>query len=358
MAKKNTKYPWQDKICNHNQIGGIETSVIDDGLGRGNRIAWINTGSGLHYKVVIDRAMDIAETFFNQHSLCWLSHGGFTAPRPDANRGLEWLYSFGGGLLTTCGLTHIGGPDADETEERGLHGRISNIPALIESIVQPDPVAGNLSMSITGVMKQTKLFGPNLELRRTISGTLGKSTIRIVDVVTNLGSEACPHMILYHHNFGWPLADQGSVIVFKGRCKSRGSDDDNAIFNKDHDYRICQGPLESHRGGGEAAGFINVTTDSKGFCSVGIANRKINLAVVIKYKKNQLPSLTNWQCWGFGDYVTGIEPGTNPPIGQIAAKKQKKLIKLAPGESRSYDLELSVLANEKRIDKFITTFGK
>ncbi len=69
---------WKGKIANHNQLGGIETSVIDNGAGRGTRIAWINTGTGLRYKVVIDRAMDIADAFYNKHSLTWISHAGIT----------------------------------------------------------------------------------------------------------------------------------------------------------------------------------------------------------------------------------------------------------------------------------------
>ena len=52
MAGKNQKYPWQWKICNADQIGGVETSILDDGLGKGGRTAWVNTGSGLRYKVV------------------------------------------------------------------------------------------------------------------------------------------------------------------------------------------------------------------------------------------------------------------------------------------------------------------
>ena len=58
MAKKSTQCNWQDKVSNHTQLGGIETSVLDNGLGKGTRIAWVNTGSGLRYKVVIDRALD------------------------------------------------------------------------------------------------------------------------------------------------------------------------------------------------------------------------------------------------------------------------------------------------------------
>ena len=113
MAAKKTQPDWQGKVVNPAQIGGIETAILDNGLGRGTRIAWVNTGAGLRYKVVIDRGLDIADAFHNQHSLVWFSHAGITAPRPDANKGLEWLWAFAGGLVTTCGLTHVGGPESD-----------------------------------------------------------------------------------------------------------------------------------------------------------------------------------------------------------------------------------------------------
>jgi Domain of unknown function (DUF4432) len=64
---------YKNKISNHQQLGGIETSILDNGIGKGTRIAWINTGTGLRYKVLIDRAMDIADAFYNEHSLAWIS---------------------------------------------------------------------------------------------------------------------------------------------------------------------------------------------------------------------------------------------------------------------------------------------
>lgn len=256
--------PWKGKISGHAQIGGIETSVLDNGRGRGTRIAWINTGTGLRYKVIIDRSLDIADAFYNQYSLAWLSHVGVTTPNPAATRGLEWLRTFGGGLLSTCGLTHVGAPETDQYGERGLHGRIGNIPAELESIVQPDPVAGNLGMSITGRIRESVVFGPHLELKRTISGTLGDPVIRIRDEVTNLG-----------------------------------------------------------------------------------------LAVAIRFEKNQLPWLTNWQHWGKGEYVTGLEPGTNPPIGQAEARKQDQLIHIEAGESMAYDLELIVSGKSHNINDLL-----
>jgi len=358
MAAKKATPAWQDKVINCAQVGGIETSVLDDGPGRGTRIAWVNTGSGLRYRVVIDRGLDIVDAFHNQHSLAWLSHGGVTAVRPDVNKGIEWLWTFPGGLLTTCGLTHAGGPESDEFGERGLHGRASNLAAQLESISQPNLATGKMDMSITAVVRESRVFGPNLELRRTLSRTLGKPPIRLHDVVTNVGNSSPPHMILYHMNYGRPLVDKGTQIVWKGRCASRGMDMDNAIFNDEHDYRTCQGPIESHRGTGEACGFIDVEPDADGMCTVGLYNEKLGLAVATRYKKRQLPSLANWQHWGPGEYVTGLEPGTNPPIGQGKARELQQLIHLDPGKSRTYNLEISVLSDEQNIRRFLKAAGR
>src|SRR3546814_9974968 len=116
---------WRNKISNPPALGGIETAVLDNGAGRGTRIAWINTGTGLRYKVVIDRAMDIAEAFYNHHSLAWLSHLGITSPQQFSNSGADWIKTFGGGLLAKCGLDHVGSLGSAENGHRGLHGTIS-----------------------------------------------------------------------------------------------------------------------------------------------------------------------------------------------------------------------------------------
>lgn len=341
--------PWDGKISNHRQLGGIETSVIDNGAGRGTRMAWINTGTGLRFKVVIDRAMDIADAFYNQHSLTWLSHAGITSPQPFSHRGTDWLRTFGGGLLTTCGLSHVGGPETDEFGERGVHGLISNIPAEIESIIQPDPFSGKLEMSITGVVKETKIFGPSLELRRTISATLGQATIRIHDEVINRANTPAPHMILYHFNFGWPLVDERTDMLWKGTWYSMEGDKAERIFKEGNEFKKCQDSLSQHSGTGEAVVAIDVTADHSGKCTCGLFNEKLGLAIAMRFNKKQLPWLTNWQHWGKDEYVTGLEPGTNPPIGQAKARKENQLIFLEPGEKRSYDVELDVLEDEPAI---------
>jgi hypothetical protein len=342
---------WRDKISNAAQLGGIETSVLDNGAGRGTRIAWINTGTGLRYKVVIDRGLDIADAFYNQHSLAWLNQPGITSPQPFSDKGLDWLRTFNGGLLTTCGLSHIGGPESDEFGERGLHGLISNQPAEIESILQPEPAKGRLHMSITGTIKETRIFGPSLELKRTISGILGKASITIHDEVMNRGNKSVPCMLLYHFNFGWPLADEGADIIWKGEWRPRF--EDSRIFNKNNNFHKCPAPIEAHNGSGEDVVFVDIAADNSGTCICGLHNADIGIAVALKFHKKQLPWFTNWQHFGKGEYVTGLEPGTNPPIGQAKARAQNELLFLEPGETKFFDLEMEVLTDKGSINELV-----
>ena len=344
-----------DKISNVAQVGGIETSVIDNGAGRGTRIAWINTGSGLRYKVVIDRAMDIADTFYNRHSIAWLSNKGVSSPQPFSDKGADWLRTFTGGLLTTCGLSHVGGPEKDEFGERGLHGLISNSPAEIESIIQPDPWRNAMEMSITGIIRETRIFGPSLQLKRTVSSILGTPVIRIHDEVTNCGNQPVPHMLLYHFNFGWPLIDEGARLLWTGRMFVREGKNTDSILNEHNDDKICPPPLDEHRGAGEAVAFIDLDGKDNGECACGIENKKLNLAVKMTFNKKQLPWFTNWQHWGRREYLTGLEPGTHPPIGQSAARKENTLIFLQPGETRNYDVRLEI---RDSINQLTDTNGK
>jgi len=335
---------WHNKISNSAQLGGIESSVLDNGAGRGTRIAWFNTGSGLRFKIVIDRAMDIADAFYNEHSLAWISHAGTSIPQPLADKGIDWLRTFGGGLMVTCGLSHVGGPEKDEYGERGVHGLISNTPAELISVIQPDPVSGNMEMSISGIIRESQALGNRLELRRTISATLGKSIIRIEDEVINRGNTNAPHMILYHCNLGWPLVDEGTKIHWNGKWIPRDGNP-NKLFREGNDFHTCPAPLDEHSGSGEEVAFIDIESDDAGFCRCGLENPKIGLNLNLRFKKKQLPCLSNWLHYGKGEYTVGLEPGTNPPIGQSHARQLNELIMLAPGEKRKYELEIEVSTN-------------
>lgn len=339
---------WKDKISNSAQLGGIELSTLDNEHGHGCRIAWVNTGSGLRFKLVLDRGMDIAEAFFNQHSLTWISHLGVTAPNPTTTCGINWLNSFGGGLLTTSGLTHIGPPEQDEDGERGLHDRIDNIPANLIAIQQPDLRAEYPEMSITAkVLQSRSVIGPHLELKRTISAKLGQSVFKIRDEVTNLGNMTAPHMLLYHFNFGWPLVDEGTDIIWKGKWQSRGGEQNDFIFNENNypNLKKCQAPIKEHLGSGESVGFVELEADDMGMCECGLNNKNLGLKVFLRFSQKQLPYLTNWQHFGKNEYVTGVEPGTHPPIGRKAASENGTLIYIQPNETKFYEIEIEASKN-------------
>lgn len=345
------KLPWKNKISNPAQIGGIETSILDNGPGKGVRIAWINTGTGLRYKVLIDRAMDIGEAFYNEHCLSWISHHGVSAPRPDAtNTPMEWLYTFHGGLVTTCGLQNAGAP----TDDYGLHGRIANIPAEIESIIQPDPANGKLDFSITGTMKESKVFGPCLELRRTLSGKIGNPEINITDTVTNRANIRSEHIILYHCNFGYPILDEGAEIIYDGKLVSRSVlDTDDERFNSNVDYKKVPAPMKSHKSTGEACAFIDPKADRKGICTTGIYNKKLGFAAMMEFNKSQLPYMTTWHHFGPSEYVLGLEPGSYTSMGAEVAKKDNAMVKLSPGKSAVYELKISIETDKGKIKKML-----
>jgi len=102
---------------------------------------------------------------------------------------------------------------------------------------------------------------------------------------------------------------------------------------------------------------VNIEADIFGQSVCGISNPKIGLAVALKFKKEQLPWFANWQHWGKGEYVTGLEPSTNPLIGQAKAREDGSLIFIEPGQSRVYELELNVLHDEEAIKEFLIDYN-
>ena len=329
----------KSKVINTQQLGGIETSVLDNGPGRGTRIAWVNTGSGLRYKVVLDRGLDIADAFFGPHSLSWQSLGGVTPPTRALDRGLDWLWGFYGGLLVTCGPTHVGAPTTRGGEELGLHGRHSNTAATVESIENPDMSSRQTTMSITGTVRTGRIFGPNIELRRTISSELGQPSIHVCDTVRNLDNKAVPHAWLLHINFGYPLVDAGTEFLYFGKVTPRIGGED--YFKSARKYKVVPEPLAIHKGGNEACAFIEPKADRGKMASVGLHNPRLGLAVEIRFSTKQFPRFVNWQRWGpGGQYVTALEPLHGFMAGTADAATWSD--SLRPGQSRSYQASITV----------------
>jgi hypothetical protein len=121
------------------QVASVRLATLADGAARGVRILEFSTGTGFRFDVLVDRGFDVGHCEQSGRSLAWESGIGVQGPWFFEPEGFGFFRTFGGGLLTTCGLEHILMPeedtaqqygwDARTTETFGLHGRVSNRPA-------------------------------------------------------------------------------------------------------------------------------------------------------------------------------------------------------------------------------------
>ncbi|MBU7004197.1 MAG: aldose 1-epimerase family protein [Theionarchaea archaeon] len=325
------------------QIGGIELVELADGPERGNRAAIFRTGTGLEFTALPDRGMDIANASLCGIPFGWISPTGRTAPYLYDPEGLEWLRSFYGGLLVTCGLTYLGAPCVDEGEELGLHGRYSNIPARRLS-VDEGWEGDDFVMRLRGEMAEAKVFQPTIKLGREIGARLGESELWVKDRVTNSGYDTSPHMILYHINIGFPVVDQGSKLVHNSsEVKPR---DKEAESGKD-EYMVFSSPVEKYS---EQVFYHDLIPDDKGMVAVGIVNEAREIGVKVSYQKEQLPRLVEWKMMGESTYVVGIEPSNSWVEGRAKDRERGILHFLEPGESRDYQVTISFLSGRDALD--------
>jgi len=341
------------KFINASQVGGIDAYTIDEGPARGVRALCVNTGGGLRYRILADRGLDIDQAFLHQYSLSFLTHKGLTPPTRGLDRGLDWLKSFSGGLLTSCGPFNSGPPGRDADEELGLHGPHSNMGATIESVVHPDPHAGRLEMSVTGTIRYGAFYGPCVQLRRTITSRLGANSIDIVDEFTNAGNQPAPHAWLLHINFGYPLVDAGAELCYDSpRVEPTDAPESAAHFKKGVDYKRIPGPQQRHRGPASAVAYLFPRpTDRAGNTTVAIVNRKLSIGVAIDYNTRQFPRLGNWQHFGPHEYVTALEPMNGTIAGRASDRARGLLDHLAPGGAKVYRYHLEIVTDRRRLDE-------
>ncbi len=316
------------------QIGGMRRVDLTEGAGKGAGVVEFRTGAGFEFDVLLDRGLDISRAWFCGTSLAWHSSVGDAHPSRFDDKGLGWLRTFPGGMLATCGLTYMGAPCKDGDAELALHGRYTSLPA--SSISLTEGWEGeDYVMRLSGVMRESVLFGENLVLRRQIEARLGVPGLVLRDQVTNEGFRTTPHQILYHCNFGYPLVSPDSVLEV------------TATKVEPRDAEAAKGAEDACRfappqpGYVEKCYFYHLEHDADGMATVRLRNPKImgGLALRMRYRLAQLPYFTEWKMIGQQDYVCGLEPGTGYPLGRAEERKAGRLILLEPGEIRNYEIE-------------------
>jgi len=339
------------RVGDMSQVASIRPSTLTEGRSRGCRLLDFNVGDGMRFGVMSDRCMDIPYLEYRGVPLVWHSRNGIVAPQYVAYHESEWLRSFAGGLVATCGLTQVGQPCVDGDEHLGLHGRIGGAPAE-ELSIQQHWVGDDYELSARGTMRETRVFGEDLVLTRTISSHAGSKRIFLHDRVENLGEQTCPFMILYHCNAGYPLlGPEARLIVRDERIEPKDEHSRQGLAN----HTRFEPPQE---GWSEQNYWHSVKPDANGVCSAAIVNDGLRvdglrgLGFAIRWKRDQLWNLVQWKQMGEGDYVSAIEPANCHTLGRVKERELGTLEHLAPGEVREFDLEFLVLAGEQNIREF------
>jgi hypothetical protein len=288
-------------IGNISQIGGVRHYELTDGWARKMWAININTGSGLQYTILPDRGMDISSANFKGNNLVYITCNGETSPFYYEPEGIGWLHTFAGGLLTTCGLTHLGPPSVDDGEALGLHGRYSTIPAKQVADCS-EWIDGVYHIKLKGIIEEGFLFGNKLRLVREFSSILGSNELVISDTVTNFGHRPSTYTILYHINLGYPLLSENAELIIEPQ---KTIPRDNNAESGMAEFRNFIEPQDVYE---EQVFFHQMKGDENGITTASLLNIKLGIKLKLEFNINQLPYLTQWKMMRNGEYVLGLEP--------------------------------------------------
>lgn len=327
------------------QIADVRKSVLADGSSAGVEVFDFTTGTGFRFTVAAGRALDVTAASYQGRPLAWRSsvgdqHGAFYDPE-----GVEWLRTFFGGLVATCGITYAGAACEDEGKKLGIHGRIGNVPAKRVSFGGYWE-ADEYIMWCSGVVREGSLFNDELELQRVISTKLGSNSFTIRDKVVNIGWRTSPLMILYHCNYGFPVVADGSEVVTP--AKSVRPRDAEARDGAESYYKLHK-PTKDYK---EKVYYHEVKAGKDGRTVIGIVNRRMGIGGVIRYNPKQLPFLIQWKQMGQGWYTCGLEPANCLVEGRDKDRAARRLQFIGPQEEREFELELGVLTSADEIKSF------
>ncbi len=245
----------------------------------------------LSVDVLPSRGLDIGGARFEGRRFSWESPIGHVPWQGSFSR------PFGGGLVVTCGLRNVGAA----AEGQPQHGWYSSLPARDVTITES---------TARGRVVDADVPGPALELTREV--TLRAEGVHLTDVVRNLGPEPEPAPILYHVNLCWDSIETDAAEVVP-------RDSDAA----DGEWRETGSPgperVYKHIGASKAC----VTYD--------------HLRVAVR---SNLPRLWQWIEPSYG--ALGIEPANCSVHGRAHDRAERRLPTLAPGESRTTTLEITV----------------
>jgi hypothetical protein len=284
----------------------------------------------LSFSITPDRCLDLYDFSYKGVNLAFHSKNGLGASAFLPLAG-EFFSDWRGGMLATCGLDNVGGAaQADELNVFPIHGRIGS-----RAVEQFGSDArwedDDYVLRLSGVVRESRLYGRSLELRRQIETSLYSTEVTITDTITNLTDAPEPVFLLYHFNFGYPLLDEDALYF----GPSAQTNDYSKSGDVDHHH--MHAPVD----GLPQQTFCHVP-HTKGIVTAGLYQPKLELSAYLRYDTASLPYLLEWKCLKSHDYVLAIEPANCPAHDRLTDLAEHNAFLLGAYESVTYRVTLGV----------------
>ena len=260
---------------------------------------------GLELRLNPHRGLDIGAAWFRGVPLAWIGPSG-----EGGSFAGDWRSSWGGGLVTTCGLDNVGAP----AEGIGLHGTYTFLPA-------HDVVS---ERTADGVVVAATIADPRgLRVERTVRVEGG--SVALADRATNVSDRGVEAPVLYHVNFGWPLWDAGSTVETDAD-QVRPRDDDAAP----HDWSTAPP---------EPVAMPERVWEHVGATRARVVNERLGIRVELEF---DLPRLWQWIDPAPSVYALGLEPANCSVLGRAHDRAEGTLPFLEPGKERTTRIAVTV----------------
>jgi hypothetical protein len=137
-------------------------------------------------------------------------------------------------------------------------------------------------------------------------------------------------------NFGYPLLSEDAELVIDPEMTIPR--DETAAAGM-HDFRNF---IKPQPGFHEQVFNHKMKAGADGKTTVTLKNKKIGLALTIRFDASSLPYLIQWKMMGQGEYALGLEPSNVLLKNRKQLKEENILPLLQPDESIKHDIEVIV----------------
>lgn len=281
-------------IGNPAQLVTLRKVTVSEGRAKGTEIIEVKTAGGLELDILPDAGLDIGQCRYKGVNMSWMSKNGYDSPAAISPYETEFVNTFPGGLLYTCGLRSAGPANRDGGEWHPLHGRYHSLQAeQVCTEIADDEII------IKGTIRETALFGHCLEVKRTIRIPAFGAAVTVQDTVTNRTPRDEEIMQIYHCNFGYPLLSEKAKLTLPEERETIPRTE----FARTGLGRECEfdEPIDSEE---ERVFFQKMRQEFW----ARLQNPELGMKMTISWSGETLPILSQWRSMASGDYVLGLEP--------------------------------------------------